>query len=183
MAAVRRAVQNLARAGRPCEEHAVAPETRERLERFRREGAGRGRGQAAAIHWEEADRMCERAEADGDLHGLRDAALIGVASHGLLRDSEVSALEVGGVNAVSLAELQVLGRWKSPAMPGRYVRGQEAARGAVARLRGRKRKKLRQVLALGNVPKRGLRRGIEDGGEGRALCGRSSCRGRCLASP
>ena len=99
VAAVRRAVQNLARAGRPCEEHAVAPETRERLERFRREGAGRGRGQAAAIHWEEADRMCERAEADRDLHGLRDAALIGVASHGLLRDSEVSALEAGGVNA------------------------------------------------------------------------------------
>ena len=37
---------------------------------------------------------------------------------------------------VSLAELQRAGRWKSPAMPGYYVRGQEASRGAVARLRG-----------------------------------------------
>ena len=49
---------------------------------------------------------------------------------------------------VSLAELQRAGRWKSPAMPGYYVRGQEASRGAVPRLRGGVRKS----------PEKGLRR-------------------------
>lgn len=36
-------------------------------------------------------------------------------------------------NGASLVEIQQVGRWKSPAMPGRYVRNQEAARGAVAK--------------------------------------------------
>ena len=48
---------------------------------------------------------------------------------------------------VSLAELQRAGRWKSPAMPGYYVRGQEASRGAVARLRGGVPKKSGKALA------------------------------------
>lgn len=34
---------------------------------------------------------------------------------------------------IDLASLQVAGRWSSPEMPGRYIRAEEAARGAVAR--------------------------------------------------
>ena len=241
VAAIRRAVRDLNRAGRPCDEHPVGPVTVERLERFRREGADRGHGQAGALLWEDADRMSECAEARGDARGVRDAALVGVASHALLRVSEVSGLDAEDVatqrdgsalleirrsktdqyrqgavlhvcrdaarrlarwmnmvgiesgpvfrpvkgasiqtarlgtsavraaikrraaqagiarrvsghslrvgaaqslaeRGVSLAELQVIGRWTSPAMPGRYVRGQEASRSAVARLRDNGRK-------------------------------------------
>lgn len=241
VAALRRAVRDLTRAGHDCGEHPVGPLTLDRLERYRRETPGRGRGQAGALSWEDADRMSENAESPGDARGVRDATLIGVASHALLRISEVSGLDVedlsprpdgsalvrirrsktdqygegavlhlcpdaaerlgrwiavagiesgplfrpvragaieagrlgtGAVRAVvkrraaqagiarrvsghslrvgaaqslaergvSLAELQVVGRWTSPAMPGRYVRGQEASRGAVARLRGAKQK-------------------------------------------
>ena len=36
----------------------------------------------------------------------------------------------------TLPELQAVGRWADPAMPGRYCRAQSAGRSAVARLRG-----------------------------------------------
>ena len=247
VAALRRAVRDLARAGHRCGEHPVGPVTLERLARYRREAADRGRGQAGPLLWEDADRMSESAEARGDALGVRDAAMIGIASHALLRVSEISRLDAedvspqrggsalvrirrsktdqygegavlhvcrdaaerlkhwmtmagiesgplfrpvkggaietarlgpGAVRAtikrradqagidrrvsghslrvgaaqslaergVSLVELQVIGRWTSPAMPGRYVRGQEASRGPVARLRGRKVKKCRERL-------------------------------------
>ena len=249
VAALRRAVRDLARAGYRCEQHPVGPVTLERLARYRREASDRGRGQAGALLWEEADRMSECAEARGDPRGLRDAALVGVASHALLRVSEVSLLDAGDVSrqrdgsalvkirrsktdqygegavlhvcsdaagrlarwmatagietgplfrpvkgatvqaarlgtgavraaikrraaeagiarrvsghslrvgatqslaerGVSLTELQVIGRWTSPAMPGRYVRGQEASRGAVARLRGNRIKICRNRLQI-----------------------------------
>ena len=246
---VRRAVADCARSRRPCSENPAGPATEERLERFHREAGGRGRGQVRGVSWEEADGMCERAQAQGDLRGLRDAAMVAVASQCLLRVSEVSGLdvtevsfrpdgtararirrsktdqhgrgsvhhvcedaaawlrvwiEVAGIRTgplfralarggrvsdqrlgpdsvraaikrrageagiggrmsghslrigaaqslaerdVSLAELQRAGRWKSPAMPGYYVRGQEASRGAVARLRGGVRKKSGKALA------------------------------------
>ena len=35
----------------------------------------------------------------------------------------------------SIVEMQTAGRWKSLSMPGRYARGQIAARGAVAKFR------------------------------------------------
>ena len=251
VAALRRAVRDLTRAGYRCDEHPVGPVALERLERYRRESVGRGRGQASALTWEDADRMSERAEARGDARGVRDAALIGVASHALLRVSEVSSLDAEDVSmkrdgaalvkirrsktdqygegavlhvgqdaaerlqrwvamagiesgplfrpvvgrrikaarlgsdavrsaikrraasagifgrvsghslrvgaaqslaerGVSLAELQVIGRWTSPAMPGRYVRGQEASRGAVARLRGNRIKFAAKNLNIEN---------------------------------
>ena len=247
VAALRRAMRDLNRAGYHCGEHPIGPVAIERLERYRREAADRGRGQAGPLLWEDADRMSECAEAVGDPRGVRDAALVGVASHALLRVLEVSRLDVedvsrqrdgtallkirrsktdqygegailhicrdaagrlkrwiaaagiesgpvfrpvkggsieatplgtGAVRAaikrraaqagivrrvsghslrvgaaqslaergVSLAELQVIGRWASPAMPGRYVRGQEASRSAVARLRGAKEKKCKRCL-------------------------------------
>ena len=237
VAAARRAVKDCAAAGLHCVDP-VGPETTQRLGRFRRDGAGRGRGQVQGVSWEEADLICERADADGDAAGKRDAAMVGIASDALLRVSEVAGLNVADVSFwpdgsaraavrrsktdqrgdgdvlyvtekvaarlrcwmatadvgsgplfravgrggrvseaglgpdsvraafkrraaesgiggrvsghslrvgaaqslserhVSLAELQRSGRWKSPAMPGYYVRNQEASRGAVAKLRG-----------------------------------------------
>ena len=54
------------------------------------------------------------------------------------------SLRVGGAQTLaaagaSLVELQTAGRWRSPEMPAYYSRSQQAARGAVARLRHRHR--------------------------------------------
>ena len=201
---------------------------------FRRLAAERGRGKVAGVDWEQADRAAAMAEQPGDLAGLRDAAIVAVASDALLRVSEIVALDVPDVDlaeqtvlirhsktdqegkgavqflgqptterirvwlqasgladgalfravnksgrvqgerltvrsirrlitrrakaagvdgrvsghslrvgsaqslataGASLVEMQVAGRWQSPAMPGRYAQGQLAKRGAVARLR------------------------------------------------
>ena len=200
---------------------------------FRRQAQGRGRGQVTGVRWEQADRAMEMAERRGDLRGLRDAAILAVASDALLRVSEMTALDVSDVSlteqtvrirhsktdqegegsvqylgkptvervrawldaagltagglfravrrdhphgerlsvrslrkiigkraraagasgrlsghslrvgsaqslataGASLVEMQVAGRWQSPAMPGRYAQGQLAQQGAVARLR------------------------------------------------
>ena len=201
---------------------------------FRRLAYGRGRGKVTGVRWEQADRAAAMAEQPGNLAGLRDAAIVAVASDALLRVSEVAALDVSDVNlaeqtvlirhsktdqeskgtvqflgkptteriqawllnsrlaegalfravnkagrvqgrrltdrsiqviirqraraagvdgrvsghslrvgsaqslanaGASLVEMQVAGRWRSPAMPGRYVQGQLAKQGAVARLR------------------------------------------------
>ena len=50
------------------------------------------------------------------------------------------SLRVGGAQSLaaagaSVVEMQTAGRWQSPSMPGRYARGQLAARSAVAKLR------------------------------------------------
>ncbi|MYD97448.1 MAG: tyrosine-type recombinase/integrase [Gammaproteobacteria bacterium] len=253
VAAVKRAALESVRAGHELAEPPAGHLAALRLERFRREGAGRGRGQAGPLDWEDAGKMSRCAEADADPRGIRDAALIGVASDALLRVSEASALDAGDVlfqqdgsalvtirqsktdqhgqgavryvaptaaerlrrwmelagiesgplfrpvpgrrvgkgrlgaaairaaikrraaqagicrrvsghslrvgaaqslaeNDVSLPEVQRAGGWKSPSMPGYYVRNQEASRGAVARLRGRSgqsaAKKLQKALAI-----------------------------------
>ena len=201
---------------------------------FRRLAMERGRGKVAGVRWEEADRAAAMAESSGSVAGLRDAAILAVASDALLRVSEVSALDLGDVDleehtilirrsktdqegrgsvqflgepttkrirawllhsgltegplfravnkagrvrcgrlsdwsirciitrwgraagaagrvsghslrvggaqslasaGASLVEMQLAGRWRSPAMPGRYAQGQLAKQGAVARLR------------------------------------------------
>jgi len=219
----------------------VGPATKERLERFHREGAERGTGQVRGISWKEAEKMCRCAEAHDDPAGGRDAAIVAVASDALLRVAEVSGLNADDVTflpdgtaririrrsktdqrgqgavqylraatagrlrrwidagdigsgalfravdrwgrvserslgpdsvraaikrrakeagiegrvsghslrigsaqelaerGASLAELQKEGRWKDPSMPARYIRNQEASRGAVARLHGGRR--------------------------------------------
>ena len=53
----------------------------------------RGRGQARAIRWDDADKVARRAVHDGP-KGVRDAALIAVASDLCARVSEISALRV-----------------------------------------------------------------------------------------
>ena len=72
---------------------------------FRRLAGGRGRGQVTGVRWEQADRAAEMAEQPGNLAGLRDAAIVAVASDAMLRVSEVAALDVSDVN---LAEQTVL---------------------------------------------------------------------------
>ena len=68
----------------------VGPNTELALDRFAKLGAGRGRGQASGIRWEDADRMAKAAASDG-LVGLRDAAVIATMSDILGRVSEVAA--------------------------------------------------------------------------------------------
>ena len=70
--------------------------TAEALRRYRRLACA-GRGQVRGISWEEADRMRDLAASAGDVRGLRDAALISMASDALLRVSEVSNVQVGDV--------------------------------------------------------------------------------------
>ncbi|MYF30015.1 MAG: tyrosine-type recombinase/integrase [Gammaproteobacteria bacterium] len=98
VAAVKRAALESARAGHEIAEPPAGGLAARRLERFRREGGGRGRGQAGPLRWEDADRMCKCAEAPEDPRGIRDAALIGVISSALLRIAEASALDAGDVS-------------------------------------------------------------------------------------
>ena len=226
---------------------------------FRRLASGRGRGKVTGVRWEQADRAAEMAEKAGDLAGVRDAAIVAVASDALLRVSEVAVLDVSDVNlaeqtvlirrsktdqegtgvvqflgkptterirawllksgltegalfravnragrmrgrrltnrniriivtqraraagadgrvsghslrvgsaqslanaGATLVEMQVAGRWRSPAMPARYAQGQLARQGAVARLRyGEefdigKAKRSRRRLRVNSRPRR-----------------------------
>ena len=61
-----------------------------------------------------------------------DAGVEGRVSGHSMRVGAAQSLAAAGASVV---EMQVAGRWHSPAMPGRYARGELAARGAVARLR------------------------------------------------
>ena len=63
---------------------------------IRREGRGRGRGQAKGLHWSAADTVAAVAAngGRGSVAGLRDAALVALASDCLLRVSEAVAVQV-----------------------------------------------------------------------------------------
>ena len=76
----------------------VGAATTQVLAGFRRMAAGRGRGKVAGVRWEQADRAAAMAERPGDPGGLRDAAIVAVASDALLRVSEIAALDVSDVN-------------------------------------------------------------------------------------
>ena len=78
----------------------VGPATDRVLAGLRREGKGRGRGQVDGVRFSEVDTAAALAANDGgSVAGLRDAALLAVASDGLLRVSEIAALDVGDVKA------------------------------------------------------------------------------------
>ena len=78
----------------------VGPATDRVLAGLRREGKGRGRGQVDGVRFSQVDAAAAVAANDGgSVAGLRDAALLAVASDGLLRVSEVAALDVGDVQA------------------------------------------------------------------------------------
>lgn len=80
---------------------AVALEITDRtLASIRREGKNRGRGQVDGITWDEVDRICTLAEAEGTTTGRRDSALIRLMSDCLLRISEVVAVDMEDVDSV-----------------------------------------------------------------------------------
>ena len=76
----------------------VGAEAERALAEFRRLASERGYGKVAGISWEQADRVAAMAEEAGGPAGLRDAAIITVASDALLRVSEIEALDVSDVN-------------------------------------------------------------------------------------
>ena len=84
VAAVERAVRELALDGYEIAEPPAGPLAARRLKRFRREGAERGPGQVRGLTWDEVKLMCKTAKGDGP-RGKRDAAIIGVATDGLMR--------------------------------------------------------------------------------------------------
>ena len=66
---------------------------------IRREGAGRGRGQVQGLQWSEADTVAAvAANGGGSIAGLRDAALVALASDCLLRVSETVAVMVADIS-------------------------------------------------------------------------------------
>ena len=75
---------------------AAGAKTAEALRRYCRV-ARAGPDQVRGISWEEADRMCDLAASARDIRGLRDAALISVASDALLRVSEASNVQVDDI--------------------------------------------------------------------------------------
>ncbi len=75
----------------------VGPLSERVLAGFRRAGVGRGRGQVTGVGWAQSDAAAALSARAG-LAGLRDAALIAVASDALLRVSEIAALEVADID-------------------------------------------------------------------------------------
>ena len=72
----------------------AGPATDRVLAGYRREARDHGRGQVVGIRWEQADAAAALAASQGDPAGLRDAAILAIASDALLRDSEISGFDV-----------------------------------------------------------------------------------------
>ncbi|MDE0281741.1 MAG: tyrosine-type recombinase/integrase [Gammaproteobacteria bacterium] len=79
------------------QEDPAGPVTGRTLAGIRRSSIGRGRGQVAGVTWEMADEAVAEAVEENTLRGLRDAALVAVASDGLLRVSEVVAINADDI--------------------------------------------------------------------------------------
>lgn len=80
-------------------ESPVGPATARVLAGFRRAGRTRGRGQVEGVPWEQADAAAALAvNEETRLSGLRDAAILAVASDALLRVSELAALMVADID-------------------------------------------------------------------------------------
>ena len=78
------------------------PITQATLAGTRRGGKDRGRGQVDGLIWQDVERVCIYAEAEGTLIGLRDSAMIRLMSDCLLRISEVVAVNVGDFKGSTL---------------------------------------------------------------------------------
>ena len=75
----------------------VGPATDRVLAGFRREGRHRGRGQVGGVTWAQADAASALATGDTrTLAGLRDAAIVALASDAMLRVSEIAAIDAAG---------------------------------------------------------------------------------------
>ena len=73
------------------------PSTDRVLAGIRRAGKGRGRGQVQGVQFAQADAAAAVAS-DDSLAGMRDSALLAVASDGLLRVSEVAGVQVADIS-------------------------------------------------------------------------------------
>ena len=151
VAAVHYAAKECARAGLRSTDP-VGPATKERLERFHREGTERGTGQVRGISWKEAKAMCRRAEAPGDLAGKRDAAIISLASDALLRVAEVSGLNVDDVTFLPDGTARILIR---------RSKSDQRGRGAVQYLRARTADRLRRWMSAGRIGSGTLFRAVD----------------------
>ena len=151
VAAVRYAAKECAGAGLRSTDP-VGPATKERLERFHREGAERGTGQVRGISWKEAEAMCRCAEAPDDLAGKRDAAIISCASDALLRVAEVSGLNVDDVTFLpdGTARIRI-----------RRSKTDQRGRGAVQYLRARTADRLRRWMGAGRIGSGALFRPVD----------------------
>ena len=151
VAAVHYAAKECARAGLRSTDP-VGPATKERLERFHREGAERGTGQVRGISWKEAKKMCRRAEAHDDLAGKRDAAIISCASDALLRVAEVSGLNVDDVTFLpdGTARIRI-----------RRSKTDQRGRGAVQYVRPATADRLRRWMSAGRIGSGALFRAVD----------------------
>ena len=70
------------------------PITQATLAGIRCEDKDRGRGQVDGLIWQDVEKVCIYAEAEGTIAGLRDSAMIRLMSDCLLRISEVVAVNV-----------------------------------------------------------------------------------------
>ena len=78
----------------------VGKQTARVLAGIRREGRSRGRGQVQGLRWAEADTVATfAANSGGKLTGLRDAAIVALASDCLLRVSEIVAVQITDLEA------------------------------------------------------------------------------------
>lgn len=64
------------------------------LRRACRENRDQARGSVEGVGWKAADKVARLASRSGDPKGLRDAAIIRIASDAMLRVSEISALDI-----------------------------------------------------------------------------------------
>ncbi len=130
----------------------VGPLSERVLAGFRRQGADRGRGQVTGIRHEEA-----RQAGRGGLAGLRDAALIAVASDALLRVSKVAALEVGDID------------WSSSALLVRRSKTDQEAEGAVLYLGEPTLNRVREWLEASEISEGPLFRPVTKSGQVRSF--------------
>ncbi|MCY3837658.1 MAG: tyrosine-type recombinase/integrase [Gammaproteobacteria bacterium] len=151
VAAVHYAAKECARAGLRSTDP-VGPATKERLERFHREGAERGTGQVRGISWKEAEAMCLTAEAPDNLAGKRDAAIISCASDALLRVAEVSGLNVDDVTFLpdGTARIRI-----------RRSKTDQRGRGAVQYVRPATADRLRRWMSAGRIGSGALFRAVD----------------------
>ena len=68
------------------------------MDSFRRQGAGRGRGQVDGLTFPEVDKLIDLATAENTIHGDRDAVLFSLMSDGGLRIGEFAALKVENID-------------------------------------------------------------------------------------
>ena len=134
----------------------AGPETARVLAGIRREGRGRGRGQAKGLQWSAADTVAAVAANNGrgKIAGLRDAALVALASDALLRVSEVVAVQVEDI----AAEADGSGR-----LSVRHSKTDQEGRGAVLYLGAATMRRIAAWRAAGDIEAgplfRRLRRG------------------------